>query len=106
MKPTPPTSTDLTFREMLEEVMDLTVGLGVGLLPLLLLAVPGIILFVVLPAIVLLLPLAALAAAGAVIAGPPYLLARLLRSATSSWSRASAARNASSRPASTSSTAG
>ena len=79
MKPTPPTSTDLTFREMLEEVMDLAVGLGVGLLPLLLLAVPGIILFVVLPAIVLLLPLAALAAAGAVIAGPPYLLARLLR---------------------------
>ena len=48
MKPTPPTSTDLTFREMLEEVMDLAVGLGVGLLPLLLLAVPGIILFVVL----------------------------------------------------------
>ena len=79
MKPTPPTSTDPTFREMLEEVMDLAVGLGVGLLPLLLLAVPGIILFVVLPAIVLLLPVAALAAAGAVIAGPPYLLARLLR---------------------------
>ena len=64
---------------MLEELIDLSAGLGVALLPLLLLAVPGIILFVVLPAI-LLLPLAVpLAAIGAVIAGPPYLVARRLR---------------------------
>jgi membrane protein implicated in regulation of membrane protease activity len=60
---------------MLEELMDLSAGLGVALLPALLLAVPGIILFVVLPAL-LLLPLALLAAA---LAAPPYLLARLLR---------------------------
>jgi len=78
MKTTPPTS-DLTLGEMLEEVMNLGVGLGVGLLPLLLLAVPGIILFVVLPAIVLLAPVVLLAAAGALIAGPPYLLVRGLR---------------------------
>ena len=56
--------------------MDLSVGLGVALLPLLLLAVPGIILFVVLPAIVLLALAAPLAVIGAVIAGPPYLVAR------------------------------
>jgi hypothetical protein len=73
MNPTPPTSP--TFGEMLEELMDLSAGFGVALLPVLLLAVPGIILFVVLPAL-LLLPLALIAAA---LAGPPYLLARWLR---------------------------
>ena len=73
MKPTPPTSP--TFGEMLEELMDLSAGLGVALLPALLLAIPGIILFVVLPALVL-LPLALIAAA---LAAPPYLLARWLR---------------------------
>ena len=54
MKPTPHTSPELTFGEMLEEVIDLSTGLGVALLPMLLLAMPGIILFVVLPAILLL----------------------------------------------------
>jgi Flp pilus assembly protein TadB len=73
MKPTPPTSP--TFGEMLEELMDLTAGLGVALLPVLLLSVPGIILFVVLPAL-LLLPFALI---GALIGLPPYLLARWLR---------------------------
>jgi hypothetical protein len=68
-----------TFGEMLEEVIDLTVGAGVALLPVLLLAVPGIILFVVLPAILLLALLAPLAVVAAVIAAPPYLLARWLR---------------------------
>jgi len=61
---------------MLEEVIDLSTGLGVALLPMLLLAMPGIILFVVLPAILLLALVAPLAAIGAVIALPPYLLAR------------------------------
>ena len=93
MKHTPPTSTTATrrddartpqpphstFGEMLEELIDLSVGLGVALLPLLLLAVPGIILFVVLPAILLLALAAPLAAIGAVIAAPPYLVARLVR---------------------------
>jgi hypothetical protein len=64
---------------MLEELIDLSAGLGVALLPLLVLAVPGIILFVVLPAILLLALAAPLAATGAVIAAPPYLLARSLQ---------------------------
>jgi Flp pilus assembly protein TadB len=68
-----------TFGEMLEELIDLSAGLGVALLPLLLLAVPGIVLFVVLPAILLLALAAPLAAIGAVIAAPPYLLAHWLR---------------------------
>ena len=88
MKQTPPTSTPRddaglsprpTFGEMLEEVIDLSVGFGVALLPMLLLAVPGIILFVVLPAILLLALVLPLAVIGAVIAVPPYLVARWLR---------------------------
>jgi hypothetical protein len=71
--PQPPHS---TFGEMLEELIDLSAGLGVALLPLLLLAVPGIILFVVLPGILLLALAAPVAAIGAAIAAPPYLLAR------------------------------
>jgi hypothetical protein len=73
MKPTTPTSP--TFGEMLWDLMDLSAGFGVALLPALLLAIPGIILFVVLPAL-LLLPFAVV---GALLAGPPYLLARWLR---------------------------
>jgi Flp pilus assembly protein TadB len=64
---------------MFEELMDLSAGVGVALLPVLLLSIPGIILFVVLPAILLLALAAPLAAIAAVIAGPPYLLARWLR---------------------------
>ena len=59
--------------------MDLAAGLGVALMPVLLLAVPGIILFVVLPGILLLALAAPLAVVGAVIATPPYLLTRWLR---------------------------
>ena len=68
-----------TFGEMLEEVIDLSVGLGVALLPLLVLAVPAIVLFVLLPAILLLAVAAPLAVIGAVIAAPPYVLARWVR---------------------------
>jgi hypothetical protein len=77
MKHTPPTST--TFGEMLEELIDLSVGLGVMLLPLLLLAVPSIVLFVLLPAIVLLALALPLVVIGAVIAVPTYLVARWRR---------------------------
>jgi hypothetical protein len=63
---------------MLEELMDLNVGIGVALMPALLLAMPGIILFVVLPAILLLAVAAPFAVIGALIAGP-YLLVRRLR---------------------------
>ena len=66
---------------MLEELIDLSAGLGVALLPLLLLSVPGIILFVVLPAILLLALAAPLAAIGALVAAP-YLLARRRRRTT------------------------
>jgi Flp pilus assembly protein TadB len=93
MKQMPPTSTTATprddartaqpphstFGEMLEELIDLSAGLGAVLLPLLLLAVPGIILFAVLPAILLLALVAPLAVIGGVIAVPPYLVARWLR---------------------------
>ena len=68
-----------TFGEMLEEVLDLSIGFIVVALPLLLLSLPGIVLFVVLPAILLLALLVPLAAVGAIIGGPPYLLARWLR---------------------------
>ena len=64
---------------MLEDTINLSVGLGIALLPVLLLAVPGIILFVVLPAILLLALAVPVAAIGAVIAAPPYVLARWLR---------------------------
>jgi hypothetical protein len=74
-----PVPTTKTFGELLEELMDLSVGAGVALMPALLLAVPGIILFVVLPGILLLAVAVPLAVIGAVIAGPPYLLARWLR---------------------------
>jgi hypothetical protein len=71
-----PQSASSRFGEMLEEVINLTAGLGVALLPLLPLSVPGIVLFVILPAILLLALAAPLAVTGAVIAAPPYLLAR------------------------------
>ena len=60
---------------MLAELMDLTTGAGAALMPLLLLAMPGILLCVVIPAVLLL----ALALPLAVLAAPPYLVARLLR---------------------------
>ena len=68
-----------TVGEMLEEVVNLSVGLGVALLPLLVLSVPAIVLFVVLPAILLFALAAPLALLGAVIAAPPYLVARWRR---------------------------
>jgi membrane protein implicated in regulation of membrane protease activity len=77
--PTPPPEPGQTAGEMLWEVADLTGGAAVMLLPLLLLAVPGIAAFVVLPAIVVL----AVAAAPAIVAGavvmPTYLLVRAVR---------------------------
>ncbi len=65
-----------TLPDMLWEVADLAGGAVVTLLPLLLLAVPSAVLFLLLPALVLL----AVAAVPAVVAGavlvPAYLLAR------------------------------
>ena len=68
--------------------MDLSVGAGVAFMPLLLLALPGIVLFVVLPGILLLALAAPMALIGAVIGLPPYLWrrrrqrARVTRSST------------------------
>jgi Flp pilus assembly protein TadB len=67
-----------TLLQMLEEVVDLSVGLGVLLLPSLILAVPGIILFVVLPAVLLLAAAAPVAIVAALVASP-YMLVRSVR---------------------------
>ena len=64
---------------MLEEVIDLSTGLGVALLPLLVLAVPSVVLFVLLPALLLLALAAPFALIGALIAAPYVLARRLLR---------------------------
>ena len=68
-----------TFGEMVGEVIDLSAGVAVVLLPVLTLSVPAIVLFVVLPAVLLLALALPLAVIGAVIAAPPYLLTRWLR---------------------------
>ena len=68
-----------TTSEMLWEVTELAGGAAVMLMPMLLLAVPGILVFVVLPGLVLLAVVAApVVVAGAILA-PTYLLARLVR---------------------------
>ena len=65
-----------TFGDMLWEIADLVGGAVITLLPLLLLAVPSVILFLVLPALVLLAVAAVpVVAAGAILA-PTYLLTR------------------------------
>jgi Flp pilus assembly protein TadB len=65
--------------EALGEMIDLSAGVGIILLPLFTIAIPGVILMLILPAVLL----AAVAAAPLVIAGailaPPILLVRLLR---------------------------
>ena len=71
-----PTATPPTARAMLEEVLDLGGGLVVALLPLFVLSVPGIVLFVLLPAVLLAAVAVPLALIGALVAGPPYLLFR------------------------------
>ena len=65
--------------EMLGEIIDLSAGFGIVALPLLVTALPGVILLLVLPSVLLagavLAPLAVLA----LLAAPPYLVARALR---------------------------
>jgi Flp pilus assembly protein TadB len=65
--------------QLLEEVAELTVGLGVLLLPLLATALPGVILLIVLPAVLLLAVAAAPVALSAAVAVPAYLLVRSVR---------------------------
>jgi hypothetical protein len=59
---------------MLEEIVDLSAGLGILLLPMSALMAPGLLLFFVLPAALLALPFVLLAA----LVLPPVLLARKL----------------------------
>jgi Flp pilus assembly protein TadB len=74
-----PQPSDPTFGEMLLEVFDLSAGFAVALLPALLLALPGLILFFIAPAVLLLVLAAPLAVIAALLAGPPYLVVRWLR---------------------------
>jgi Flp pilus assembly protein TadB len=68
-----------TLGEMLGQVVDLSAGLGILLLPLLATALPGVILMLVLPAVLLVGAAAVpVAIAGALLA-PPYLLVRSIR---------------------------
>jgi hypothetical protein len=60
---------------MLGELVDLTVGLGILTLPLLVISLPGVILLLILPLALVLAPIALLGA----LALPPFLLVRALR---------------------------
>jgi hypothetical protein len=64
-----------TLTDLLGEVVNLTVGLGLLLLPLLVISLPGVILLLILPLALLAVPVALLGA----LAVPPYLLVRALR---------------------------
>ena len=65
--------------QMMEEVVDLTAGLGVMLLPLLAISLPGVLLFFVLPGVLLAAVAAVMGALFAAMALPPYLLVRTVR---------------------------
>jgi hypothetical protein len=65
--------------EVFGEIANLSAGLSIILLPLFTIAIPGVILMLVLPALLLAaVGLAPLVLGGAIL-GPPYLLVRLLR---------------------------
>ena len=68
-----------TTSELLWEVTELAGGAAVMFLPMLLLAVPGILVFVVLPGLVLLAVAAAPIVVAVAILAPMYLLTRLVR---------------------------
>jgi hypothetical protein len=68
-----------TLAEMLGQVVDLSAGLGILLLPLLATALPGVILLLVLPAILLAGAVAVPLAIAAALLAPPYLLVRAAR---------------------------
>jgi len=77
VQPAPPNPK--TGREMLWEVFELLGGFGAMLLPLMLLAVPGLVLFLILPAALVLLLVAIPATLAAAVIGLPYLLVRAAR---------------------------
>jgi Flp pilus assembly protein TadB len=74
-----------TLSEMAWEVADLAGGAAVASLPLLILAVPSAVLFLLLPALVLLAVAAVPVLVAAAVLGPAYLLTRSARSARARW---------------------
>jgi Flp pilus assembly protein TadB len=76
----PDQSTRPTAREMLEEVIDLLGGgLPILLLPLLVTSLPGVILFIIAPAVLVLALVALPVVVAGMLALPPYLLVRAIR---------------------------
>jgi len=74
-----------------EELLDLTVGFGIILLPLFAISLGGIILFLIAPVVLVLLAAAIPVVIGGALLAPPFLLARFV------WRRAQS-RHISSRP--------
>ena len=68
-----------SFAEMLGDVVDLTGGLAVVLLPLWVIAIPGVVLLLILPAVLLLAVVAVPALLVGAVVAPPLLLVRALR---------------------------
>jgi cell division protein FtsW (lipid II flippase) len=68
--------------EMLEQVVDLGTSLGILAVPLFSIALPGVLLFLVLPAVLLIAAAAVPVAAAAALLAPPYLLVRAVRRAS------------------------
>jgi Flp pilus assembly protein TadB len=68
-----------TFAEMLDEGLGLVAGLTTMLLPLFLTAVPGVVLLLVAPAVLVLALVALPVMLAAAILAPPYLVVRSIR---------------------------
>jgi Flp pilus assembly protein TadB len=74
------TSPDMpTAGDIVRETVDLGGGLAIVLLPLYATALPGVLLFIVAPAVLLLALVAAPVVLVAALVAPPYLLVRLAR---------------------------
>jgi Flp pilus assembly protein TadB len=67
-------NSDPTFKEMLGELLDLGAGLGVLLMPALVITLPGVILMLILPAVLIGAALAIPALLAGALLAPPYLL--------------------------------
>lgn len=68
-----------SFAEMLGDVVDLMGGLAVVLLPLWVIAIPGVILILILPAVLLLVAVAVPALVVGAVLAPPILVVRAIR---------------------------
>lgn len=78
MHPTAPQQSPL---EMVEDALDVVIGLTMILLPLFIIAMPGVILLLIVPAALLLGAVAIPALLAGALLAPPYLLVRMLRRA-------------------------